>query len=184
MVMDRRLAWAVTSALVLSACHQEKPAKPAASPTPMGVIVESPAATPKTACAPAPTLALSHDFADPRGAFGPGSAPSKQLAANFAAAYKKSCDGGTLAKEPLMPKDVPHPGTLFLTNAPDANDVAIYREADEDDQPGDMTLEYYFVTADGKSHVPSQADLAEAIYCAVEGASEQEQDESGRCLVD
>jgi hypothetical protein len=79
---------------------------------------------------------------------------------------------------------VPHPGTLFLTNAPDANDVAIYRQADESDQPGDMTLEYYFVTADGKVHVPSQADLAEAIYCAVEGASQQDEDESGRCLVD
>jgi len=182
--MNRRLTWALIGALALAACHQEKPAKPAASPTPLGVIVESPAATPKTACVPAPTLALSQDFADPDRRFVPGSAPFKQLAANFAAAYKASCDGGTLAKEPLMPKDVPHPGTLFLTNAPDANDVAIYREADESDRPGDMTLEYYFVTADGKTHVPSQADLSEAIYCAVEGASRQEEDESGRCLVD
>jgi hypothetical protein len=182
--MDRRLAWVLAGALALSACHQEKPAKPAASPTPMGGIVESPAATAKPACAPAPALALSGDFADPQGQFAPGSAPFKQLAANFAAAYEKSCNGGTLAKEPLMPKDVPHPGTLYLTNAPDANDVAIYRETDESDQPGDMTLEYYFVSADGKTHVPSRADLAEAIFCAVEGASQQDEDESGRCLVD
>jgi hypothetical protein len=184
MVMDRRLALVLAGALALAACHERE--APAATPTatPSATASAAPAVATKAACAPAPGLALSHDFADPQGQFAVGSAPFRQLAAEFAAAYKAACDDGTLAKEPLMPPDVPHPDTLFLTNAPDANDVAIYRESDESDQPGDMTLEYRFVTADGKTQVPSRADLAEAIFCAVEGASQQDEDESGRCLVD
>ena len=83
-----------------------------------------------------------------------------------------------------MPKNAPHPGTLFAITAPDSLVASIYRAGDESDTPRDMVLEYYFITADGKLHVPSEDDLSEAINCAVHGASEQEQDKSGRCLAD
>jgi hypothetical protein len=33
-------------------------------------------------------------------------------------------------------------------------------------------------------NVPSAAEIEEAIFCAVHGASEKEQEESGRCLPD
>jgi hypothetical protein len=45
-------------------------------------------------------------------------------------------------------------------------------------------LEHPFVASDGSVNVPSAVDIEEAIYCAVRGATEQEQQESGRCLVD
>jgi hypothetical protein len=45
-------------------------------------------------------------------------------------------------------------------------------------------LEYPFLTADGVTHTPSAAELGEAIFCAVQGASQQEEEESGRCLPD
>ena len=47
-----------------------------------------------------------------------------------------------------------------------------------------MLLEYPFVTDFGKANVPSAADLHEAIYCAVKGATAKEEEESGRCLPD
>jgi hypothetical protein len=183
--MRRGVTVAVIGALALAACHksEDKAPAPAASPTPAAIASGAPAVA-KATCAPAPTLALSQDFADPRDEFGVDSKPFKQLEANFAAAYGKACDSGVLAREPLIPKDVPHPGMLFLTGAPESNEVSIYRETDQSDQPGDMTLEYYFIAQDGSLHVPSVADLNEAIYCAVQGASEQEEDASGRCLVD
>jgi hypothetical protein len=47
-----------------------------------------------------------------------------------------------------------------------------------------MVLEYYFVTRDRRVHVPGVADLEEAIFCAVQGATEAEAEEEGRCLAD
>lgn len=136
------------------------------------------------ACAPQPELSPSQDFADPRDEYGTDSASYKQLEANFAAAYRRACAEGLLAETPLVPADVPHPGVLFLTGRPEANVASIYREGDAGYQPGDMTLEYFFITAGGELHVPSEEELHEAIYCAVRGASDLEQAESGRCLPD
>jgi hypothetical protein len=47
-----------------------------------------------------------------------------------------------------------------------------------------MVLEYPFLTTDGKTQVPTSNELEEAIYCAVVGATPEEQESSGRCLVD
>ncbi len=47
-----------------------------------------------------------------------------------------------------------------------------------------MVLEYPFLTADGATHVPSTSEFGEAIFCTVHGASQQEEEASGRCLPD
>jgi hypothetical protein len=135
-------------------------------------------------CAPAPALDESQDFSDPRDVFTVDAPEFANLERNFAAAYRKACADGTLAGRPLIPADAPHPGTLFVITAPQSNQAAIYRAGNDSDTPGDMVLEYYFIGDDGKLHVPSEAELHEAIYCAVKGATQKEQDESGRCLVD
>ena len=45
-------------------------------------------------------------------------------------------------------------------------------------------LGYPFVASDGSLNVPTAAEIEEAIYCAVRGATEQEQADTGRCLPD
>ena len=72
-------------------------------------------------------------------------------------------------------------GKLFLINAPEANVASIYLS---DVDGSRMVLEYPFLTTDGKSQVPTAGELEEAIYCAVRGATPEEQEASGRCLVD
>lgn len=183
--MERLAVLALVGAVALTACAKSEPEAPPATATPTPAAIASAApATQTAACAPAPSLDESQDFSDPRDEFTVDSPEFAKLEANFAAAYRKACASGLLAKEPLVPKGAPHPGTLFAITAPDSNVASIYRAGDESDTPGDMVLEYYFITADGKLHVPSEADLSEAIYCAVHGASEQEQEASGRCLAD
>ena len=185
--MIRAARFAVMLAAVAAlGCGSGADSARAPSPTPNAAPAASKTAVAKAAapaCAPAPTLALGRDFADPS-KFGRDGKAFAQLQANFSAAYAKACTDGLFAKQPLIPPGAPHPGTLFLHNAPDANDVAIYLEPNEGDRRSDMLLEYRFVTADGETHVPSAADLKEAIYCDTVGASEQEEDDSGRCLVD
>jgi len=94
----------------------------------------------------------------------------RKTAANFSKAYARACAEGQIKGQPLPP-------TLYLFNAPDANDASIYRSGKA------MLLEYPFVSG-GKVNVPSVDDLHEAIFCAVQGASVKEQEETGRCLVD
>ena len=98
--------------------------------------------------------------------------------ANFGKAYKQACAAGMLKSRPLIPVNGANAGKLFLFNAPSANDASIY--------PGEgrMVLEYPCVESDGKVSVPDAAELKEAIFCAVVGASDKEQEESGRCLTD
>jgi len=95
----------------------------------------------------------------------------RRTSANFARAYARACAEGLIKGRPL-------PRRVFLLNAPAANVASIYRSGNR------TVLEYWFVTDDGKAHMPSVDDLHEAIYCAVRGASEAEQEESGRCLPD
>ena len=143
-----------------------------------------PAAASRSACAPAPNLVLAADFADPRGAFAPGSGAFRRTAANFAAAYRQACARGLLRRRALVGPSAG--GRLFLRNAPEANVASIYLDGEEGASAAARrpVLEYFFVTDDGATHVPSMEDLGEAIFCHVQGASEREQEESGRCLVD
>jgi putative methionine-R-sulfoxide reductase with GAF domain len=109
-------------------------------------------------------------------AFGPKLV--QQTSGNFAKAYAKACAEGLIKKKPLVTAKGANAGRLFLHNAPEANVASIYLDG------GRMLLEYPFVSADRKAHVPTTDELHEAIFCAVHGASEKEQEESGRCLPD
>jgi hypothetical protein len=137
------------------------------------------------ACAPAPLLALTTDFADPRAAFAPGAAAFRRTQANFAAAYRRACARGLL-RRPLIDRGAGRSDRLLLKNATDANVASIYLDGEDGAPPTQrrMVLEYPFLTADGAPHVPSANDLAEAIFCAVHGATQQEEEDSGRCLPD
>ena len=99
--------------------------------------------------------------------------PFRVTSANFARAYTKACAEGLLKIKSLSNAPI-----IYVINAPDSNEVGIYRSGKR------TVLEYYFVDHDGKVNVPSADDLHEAIYCSVHGASEKEQEESGRCLPD
>ena len=101
--------------------------------------------------------------------------------ANFAAAYKGACDMALLTGKPLIDPKAADQDKLFLINAPEANVASIYLSEVDGRR---MVLEYPFLTTDGKTQVPSAAELEEAIYCAVRGATPQEQEATGRCLVD
>lgn len=148
-------------------------AAPAPAPTP------SPAPAPE--CAPMPTLRLSDSFGNTARQFAPDSSPFRQTTAAFEAAYRQACASGILREKPLIAPDAARPSTLLLKNAPDANIASIYRE-EGGDRP--MVLEYPFVTGEGATHVPTREELGEAIYCSAHGASDKEQEESGRCLPD
>jgi hypothetical protein len=109
------------------------------------------------------------------------SALMDETEANFAAAYKGACDKALLTDKPLIDPKAADQGRIFLVNAPEANVASIYLS---DVDGNRIVLEYPFLTTDGKTQVPSPAELEEAIYCAVRGATPQEQEASGRCLVD
>ena len=99
--------------------------------------------------------------------------PFRETSANFAKGYAQACSEGLFKAKPLAKSS-----RLFLHNAPEANAGSIYLSGSR------MLFEYWFVTGDGRVHVPSAGQIHEAIYCAVHGASQKEQEESGRCLPD
>jgi hypothetical protein len=109
------------------------------------------------------------------------SALMDETKANFAAAYGKACTKGVLKAGPLIDPNSAELDRLFLINAPEANVASIYMSEVDGSR---MVLEYPFLTTDGKSRVPSADELEEAIYCAVVGATPEEQESSGRCQVD
>ena len=139
------------------------------------IVIAAPAATAKPQCPPVKlsaegrTTTFIARFANNSDGF-------RKTSANFAKAYAKACADGLL-KTPLIDAKAKDRTRLFLLNAPEANVASIYLNK------GRMLLEYPFVTG-GTVNVPSVDDLHEAIFCTVHGASEKEQEESGRCLPD
>ena len=131
------------------------------------VAAPAPAATAR--CAPV-SLALPGGPKLFTTAFSSNSTAFQSTSANFAKAYAKACVDGLLIPGKLASR-------LVLRNAPEANAASIYASH------GRTVLEYYFVTPDGRKHVPDVVELREAIYCAVKGATAKEE-ESGRCLPD
>ena len=134
------------------------------------LLVATPAQAATSRCAPV-SLAVSGGPKSFTTAFAPTSKAFKATSANFARAHAKACANGLLKLRKL-------PSRLVLHNAPEANVASIYMSK------GRTILEYYFVTPDGRRHVPDAAELHEAIYCSVRGATPQEEEESGRCLPD
>jgi hypothetical protein len=125
-------------------------------------------------CAP-PSLALAD------GDRSPASALLDETSVNFAAAHQRACDKGLLKDKALIDPKSTNQGQLFLINAPDANVASVYLSEVDGNR---MVLEYAFLTADGATQVPTADEIEEAIYCAVHGATPEEQERSGRCLVD
>jgi hypothetical protein len=186
------VATAPLAASALSGCRQadtvgnEAAAPAAAQPSAAPAPAPAPAqpTVPNAACAPPPRLDLSDDFADPSEAFARDSAVWRQTAERFDAAYRRACASGIMRGGPLIEPGASHPDRLFLKNAPEANIASIYREGGEGGEPGDMILEYPFLTAGNATHAPTGEELEEAIFCSVHGASDKEAEESGRCLPD
>jgi hypothetical protein len=118
----------------------------------------------------APALTVDDGDASFAAAFSKGSPKLAQVEANFAAAYASACAKG------LLKTDLP---AITLLNAPNANQAGI-----GPDDRGRRVLEYPFLTEDGQTFIPAAEEIEEAIYCAVVGATEAEQEESGRCLPD
>ena len=160
---------ALVAGLALAGCNQgNQPEGNSDSPA----AAAAPAAT--SECK-APTLAMAGDDRSLK------SEQMKEAQANFDAAYSNSCAKKLLANKPLIDPKAADQGHIFLINAPEANVASIYLSEVDGSQ---MVLEYPFLTTDGKSQVPSAAELEEAIYCAVVGATSEEQESTGRCLVD
>jgi hypothetical protein len=188
----RRSLAIACAALTLAACGQSGEAVVNASaPAPVAnTAAPAPAPAPQAAatlaCAPAPMLVLSQDFADPHHAFAPGTAAFRRFETGFAAAYRGACERGALRRHPLIAAGAAERDRLRLKNAPEANIASIYLDGEEGAPAAQrhMVLEYPFLTADGATHTPSAVELGEAIFCAVQGASQQEEEDSGRCLPD
>ena len=141
------------------------------------------------ATAPAPTAVVApSDQAcvlpklDFRAAEGLGAKDQARFAENFRKAFDEACAENMFAKEPLIDPQAVDKSTLFVMNAPEANVTSIYFGPSA--APPAMLLESPFKTPDGALHLPSVEDLHEAMYCAMVGATEKEQEESGRCLPD
>jgi len=162
-----RTAHLVLIAVALAACDREVAPKDNAATTTNVAVTASDQCTP-------PELALA-------GGSELASQAMEEVKAHFADAYEGACDKGLLKHNPLVDPKAADQSKLFLVNAPEANAASIYLSEVDGNK---MVLEYPFLTTDGKTQVPSTEELAEAIYCAVHGASQEEQEGSGRCLVD
>ena len=74
----------------------------------------------------------------------------------------------------------------MLANAPEANVASIHLDT-RGDVPADAhhtLLEYPFVDKGKNARIPSVDELREAIHCRTVGATEAEEESSGRCLPD
>ncbi len=94
------------------------------------------------------------------------------------AAFKAACKSGLLKGSTIAKLGGISSRRLYLSNAPEANVASMYVKN------GRLLLEYPYVAADRSMHVPTAAQIQEAIFCAAHGASAEEQARSGRCLPD
>jgi hypothetical protein len=157
--------------MALVACRQEAPSeKNSAAITNVASVAQ-----PASQCAP-PALAI----AEGDQSFDDAPAVLRETQVNFSAAFASACAKGLLKEEALIDPEAADQGRLFLLNAPDANVASIYLP----EGTKRMVLEYPFLTGDGQTNVPSAVDLEESIYCSVHGATPEEEESSGRCLVD
>lgn len=157
-------------AILLAACRQEP------QPEANSVLVENAARIERS----------GDDCAQPELVLADGSSSLKsslidETRANFATAFKSACAKDVFKAGALIDPAAADQAHLFLVNAPEANVASIYLSEVDGNR---MMLEYPFLTIDGKSQVPSVEELEEGIYCAVVGATPEEQESSGRCLVD
>lgn len=98
---------------------------------------------------------------------------------NFRVALDKACSEGLLEGEPIVDERAYVRNTIFVMNASEANVTSLYFGPSA--APPAMLLESPFGEP---PQVPSVEELHEAIYCWTKGATEEEQETSGRCLPD
>ena len=158
--------WIILAGMALAGCQQSEPQGNT------GALANSIEKSAERCAAPSLVLADGSQL---------DSALQNETKANFAKAYESACDKGLFKAGALIEVGAADQGRLFLVNAPEANVASIYLSEVDGNR---MVLEYPFLTTDGKSQVPSAAELEDAIYCAVVGATPEEQESTGRCLVD
>ena len=161
----------LSAVMVLAACNRDAP------PDSNAVVSNASAVAQSGEYCAQPTV----EIADARQSFGSDSALLNETRASFATAFKSACAKGLLEQKELFDPKAEEQGRLFLINAPEANVASIYLSEIDGRR---MVLEYPFLTTDGKTQVPSSGELEEAIYCAAVGATPEEQESTGRCLVD
>ena len=125
-----------------------------------------------------PVVMLSGDDKGFITRFWAGTPRRRTMEDNVRAAFKSACKYGLLKGSTIASLNGVSTRRLYLSNAPNANVASI------SESKGRLLLEYPFVAADRSMNVPTPAEIQEAIYCAVRGATEQEQATSGRCLPD
>ena len=101
------------------------------------------------------------------------------FAANLRAAFDRACGEGLFAERPLVDPRSDDRSLLYVMNAPEANVTSIYFGSSA--APPAMLLESPFRSP---AQIPTVEDLHEAIYCEMRGASPEEEERDGRCLVD
>jgi hypothetical protein len=139
-------------------------------------------AAPTAQCA-SPTVELAGEDRAFASNFATGSERRTAIEANVRSAFQGACAKQLIHGATIPKLDGVSTARLFLQNWPDANIASL--EADQSpDRSWRLMLGYPFVASDGSVNVPSAADIEEAIDCAVRGATEQEQAETGRCLPD
>jgi hypothetical protein len=160
---------ALPAILLLAACGQQASD---AEPTPIAS-----AANPAD-CAKVTLDIPAERFTEGREQFAVGTQARTKLDANFTVAIAQACAEGLMAKTPLIDPRSKEKNTLFIANAPNANIASIYFNE------GATWMEGPFF-ADGQHvQVPGPDAIKEAIYCHTVGATEQEQETTGRCLPD
>ena len=167
---------ALALTLTLAACGNQPPgnamtnAEVPDGPMPAG-------APPLPKAPPLPNCDLPKlDF---RAASNLGPKEQSRFSENFRVAFYKACGEKLFADGPLIDESSIDKSTLFVMNAPEANVTSIYfgRHA----APPNTLIETPF---GDPPQIPSIEDLHEAIYCVMEGATDKEMEEQGRCLPD
>lgn len=170
----RRTALALI--LALAACGNQ-PASNAMTNAAVPDRPMPPGSPPLPKAAPAPNCVMPKlDFND-----------AKQLSAkyraqfteNFRVALDKACAEGLLKGEPIVDQRALVKDTIYVLHAPEANITSLYFGPSA--APPAMLLESPF---GDPPQIPSVEELHEAIYCWTKGATEEEQETSGRCLPD
>ena len=115
--------------------------------------------------------------------FWAGTPRRRTMEDNVRAAFKSACKSGLLKGSTIPALNGVSARRLFLENQPNANVTSL--EADrQPDGSWRLVLAYPYLAADRSMNVPTAAEIQEAIFCAVRGASKKEREESGRCLPD
>ena len=133
---------------------------------------------------PVPAIELAEPKADFAARFSRTSDARRKTETAVREAFRTACakkliTGATIPKLSGVTTE-----RIFLENWPDANAALIEADQLTGGTGWRLMLGYPFVASDGSVNVPSPEEIEEAIYCAVRGATEQEQEESGRCLPD